>query len=90
MLLISLHANKHACFCKGKYSRNYSLGFSEESFQEEYNFLSCCGSLSITNSESNICTQSVSILETYNIRIIIVEVLLSTHCNFKWLSRLVD
>ena len=44
----------------------------------------------IWNSESYICTQSVFILETYNVRIVIVEVLLSTHCNFKWLSRIVD
>ena len=44
MLLISL-----SCWCKGKYSRKYSLGFSEESYQGEYNFLSCCGSLSIMN-----------------------------------------
>ena len=40
MLLISL-----SCWCKGKYSEKYSLGFSEESYQEEYNCLSCCGSL---------------------------------------------
>ena len=35
MLLISL-----SCGCKGKYSGKYSLGFSEESYQEKYNFLS--------------------------------------------------
>ena len=35
MLLISL-----SCWCKGKYSGKYSLGFSEESYQGEYNFLS--------------------------------------------------
>ena len=44
MLLISL-----SCWCKGKYSGKYSLGFGEESYQGEYNFLSCCGSLSIMN-----------------------------------------
>ena len=38
MLLISL-----SCWCKGKYSGKYSLGFSKESYQGEYNFLSCCG-----------------------------------------------
>ena len=44
MLLISL-----SCWCKGKYSGKYSLGFSKESYQGEYNFLSCCGSLLIMN-----------------------------------------
>ena len=44
MLLISL-----SCWCKGKYSGKYSLGFSRESYQGEYNFLSCCGSLLIMN-----------------------------------------
>ena len=44
MLLISL-----SCWCKGKYSGKYSLGFSKESYQGEYNFLSCRGSLSIMN-----------------------------------------
>ena len=34
-------------------------------------------------SESNSCTQSVLILETYSVGIVIVEVLLYTHCNFK-------
>ena len=42
MLLIIL-----SCWCKGKYSGKYSLGFGEESYQGEYNVLSCCGSLSI-------------------------------------------
>ena len=49
MLLISL-----SCWCKGKYSGKYSLGFSEESYQGEYNFLSCCGSLSIMNTMKTI------------------------------------
>ena len=49
MLLISL-----SCWCEGKYSRKYSLGFSEESYQGEYNFLSCCGSLSIMNTMKTI------------------------------------
>ena len=31
-----------------------------------------------------------NLLETYSVRIIIVEVLLYTHCNFKKLLRLVD
>ena len=31
----------------------------------------------------NSCTESVFILETYSVRIIIVDVLLFTHCNFK-------
>ena len=48
-LLISL-----SCFCKGQYSGKYSLGFSEESYQGEYNFLSCCGSLSIMNTMKTI------------------------------------
>ena len=34
MLLISL-----SCWCKGKYSGKYSLGFSEKSYQGEYNSL---------------------------------------------------
>ena len=38
-----------SCWWKGKYSGTYSLGFSEESYQGEQNFLSCCGSLSIMN-----------------------------------------
>ena len=42
MLLISL-----SCWCKGKYCGKYSLSFSEESYQGEYNFLSSCGSLSV-------------------------------------------
>ena len=50
MLLISL-----SCCCKGKYSGKYSLGFSEECYQgEQYNFLSCCGSLSIMNTMKTI------------------------------------
>ena len=49
MLLISL-----SCWCKSKYSGKYSLGFSEESYQVEYNFLSCCGSLSIMNTMKTI------------------------------------
>ena len=47
----------------------------------------------VWNSESNSCTQSVFILETYSwysVWIIIVEVLLYTHCNFKKLSRFID
>ena len=48
-LLISL-----SCFCKGQYSGKYSLGFSEESYQGEYNFLSCCGSLSMMNTMKTI------------------------------------
>ena len=50
MLLISLSR-----WCKGEYSAGkYSLGFSEESYQGEYNFLSCCGSLSIMNTMKTI------------------------------------
>ena len=49
MLLTSL-----SCWCKGKYSGKYSSGFSEESYQGEYNFLSCCGSLSIMNTMKTI------------------------------------
>ena len=115
MLLISL-----SCRCKRKYSGKYSLGFSEEFYQGEYNFLSCCGSLSIivdtmktiqdtlpqkvndatrrTNwvtiivicprrgmkqRVEHLYTVSVYILETCSVRIIIVEVLLYTRCNFK-------
>ena len=48
-LLISLSR-----WCKGKYSGKYSLGFSEESYQGEYHFLSCCGSLSIMNTMKTI------------------------------------
>ena len=49
MLLISL-----SCWCKGKYCGKHSLGFSEESYQGEYNFLSCRGSLSIMNTMKTI------------------------------------
>ena len=49
MLLISLSR-----WCKGKYSGKYPLGFSEESYQGEYHFLSCCGSLSIMNTMKTI------------------------------------
>ena len=49
MLLISL-----SCWYKGKYSGKFSLSFSEESYQEEYNFLSCCRSLSIMNTMKTI------------------------------------
>ena len=44
MLLISLSCYK---WYKGKYYGKYSLSFSEESYQGEYNFLSSCGSLSV-------------------------------------------
>ena len=66
MLLISL-----SCWCKGKYSRKYSLGFSEESYQGEYNFLSCCGSLSIMNTMKTIqdtkCPFQQSIAELFSV-----------------------
>ena len=42
LMIISL-----SCWCKGKYSGKYSSGFSQESYQGEYNFLSHSGSLSI-------------------------------------------
>ena len=66
MLLISL-----SCCCKGKYSGKYSLGFSQESYQGEYNFLSCRGSLSIMNTMKMIqdtkCLFQQSIAELFSV-----------------------
>ena len=100
MLLISL-----SCCCKGKYSRNYSLGFSEESYQGRRRpggpLAQSCPALIFTFSNQFYVPQKVNdatrrtnwivicqrrgmrnihhISETYSVRIIIVEVLLSTH-----------
>ena len=66
MLLISL-----SCWCKGKYCGKNSLGFSEESYQGEYNFLSCRGSLSIMNTMKMIqdtkCLFQQSIAELFSV-----------------------
>ena len=66
MLLISL-----SCWCKGKYCGKHSLGFSEESYQGEYNFLSWRGSLSIMNTMKMIqdtkCLFQQSIAELFSV-----------------------